>query len=104
MQIREDIMYDPFVNNIHSLSHFRPKTWDHKTPQNLAKPVVLTPNGKAQLVAQSAAAYQKLLDDRDLLDSIRGVSRGLEQAERGKGVPMRQFLPALADEHGISPK
>lgn len=68
------------------------------------KSVVLTVNGEAEVVVQSAAAYQKLLDDRGLLDSIRSVSRGLEQADRGEGVSMREFLEALADEHEISLK
>lgn len=93
------------VSNIHSLSDFQRNTRDHiKRLKKSGKPVVLTVNGEAEVVVQSAAAYQKLLDDRDLLDSIRSVSRGLEQAKRGEGVPMRQFLEALADEHRISLK
>jgi hypothetical protein len=61
-------------------------------------------NGEAEVVVQSAEAYQKLLDDRELLDSIRGISRGLEQAKRGEGRPMREFLENLAKGHGISLK
>ena len=53
---------------------------------------------------QSAEAYQKLLEDRELLDSIRSISRGLEQAKRGEGRAMREFLAVLAKEHGISLK
>ena len=55
-------------------------------------------------MVQSAEAYQKLLDDRELLESIRGISRGLEQAKRGEGRPMREFLEALGKEHGIALK
>ena len=68
------------------------------------KPAVLTVNGEAEVVVQSAEAYQKLLDDRELLDSIRSISRGLEQANRGEGRGMREFLKALAKEHRISLK
>ncbi len=68
------------------------------------KPAVLTVNGEAEVVVQSAEAYQKLMDDRELLDGIRSISRGLEQAKRGKGRAMREFLAALAKEHGISLK
>ncbi|MFN0100899.1 MAG: hypothetical protein ACKV2U_02295 [Bryobacteraceae bacterium] len=53
---------------------------------------------------QSANAYRKLLDDRELLENIRSISRGLEQAKRGKGRPLREFFEALAAEHGISLK
>ena len=61
-------------------------------------------NGEAEVVVQSAEAYQKLLDGRELLDSIRGISRGLEQAKRGEGCAMREFLEVLAKEHEISLK
>lgn len=68
------------------------------------KPVVLTVNGQAEVVIQSAQAYQKLLHDQELLEGLRGISRGLEQAKRGEGRPMREFLESLAGEHGISLK
>jgi PHD/YefM family antitoxin component YafN of YafNO toxin-antitoxin module len=68
---------------------------------DLVKPAVLTVNGEPGVVVQSAEAYQKFLDDLDLLDRIRGISRGLEQAKRGEGRPMRGFLDTLAKEHGI---
>jgi len=56
------------------------------------------------VVVQSAEAYQKLLDERELVETIRGISRGLEQANRGEGRPMREFLEELAREHRISLK
>lgn len=91
------------VVNIHSLSDFQRNAKDHiRKLKESGKPAVLTVNGEAEVVVQSAQAYQKLLDDRELLDSIRSISRGLEQAERGEGQAMREFLEALAKEHGIS--
>src|SRR5258706_15788627 len=91
--------------NIHSLSDFQRNAKDHiRKLKQSGKPAVLTVNGEAEVVVQSAEAYQKLLDDRDLLESIRSVSRGLEQAKRGEGRAMRGFLEALAKEHGISLK
>jgi len=93
------------VANIHSLSDFQRNTKDHiRKLKASGKPAVLTVNGEAEVVVQSAEAYQKLLDDRQLLDSIRSVSRGLEQAKRGEGRVMREFLATLAKEHGISLK
>jgi PHD/YefM family antitoxin component YafN of YafNO toxin-antitoxin module len=91
--------------NIHSLSDFQRNAKDHiRKLKKSGKPAILTVNGEAEVVVQSAEAYQKLLDDRELLDSIRGISRGLEQAKRGEGRPMREFLETLAKEHGISLK
>ena len=65
---------------------------------------MLTINGQAEVVVQSASAYQKLLEDRELLERLRSISRGLDQAKRGEGRPMREFLESLAKEHRISVK
>jgi len=90
---------------IHSLSDFQRNTKDHiRKLKKTGKPAILTVNGEAEVVVQSAEAYQKLLDDHELLESIRGISRGLEQARRGEGRPMRDFLEALAKEHGLALK
>jgi len=91
--------------NNHSLSDFQrnAKQLIRRLKQS-DKPAVLTLNGEAEVAVQSAEAYQKLLDDRELLDSIRSISRGLEQAKRGEGRAVRGFLASLAKEHGISLK
>ena len=48
--------------------------------------------------------HQKPLDERELVESIRGIRRGLEQANRGEGRPIREFFEELAKEQGISLK
>ncbi|MEP7355329.1 MAG: type II toxin-antitoxin system Phd/YefM family antitoxin [Acidobacteriota bacterium] len=93
------------LSNIHSLSDFQRNAKIHvKSLKESGEPAILTINGQAEVVVQSADAYQKLLEDHEVLDSIRKVSRGLEQAKRGEGKPMREFLNLLAKEHGISLK
>ncbi len=42
-------------------------------------PVVLTVNGKAELVVQDAESYQKLLDAFELLETLKGIKLGSEQ-------------------------
>ena len=91
--------------NIHSLSEFQRNARKHIRRLKVSgKPAILTVNGQAEVVVQSAEAYQKLLDNQELLESIRGINRGLEQAKRGEGRPLREFIEALAREHGISLK
>jgi PHD/YefM family antitoxin component YafN of YafNO toxin-antitoxin module len=91
--------------SIHPLSDFQRNTRAHiRRLKRSGKPAVLTVNGQAEVVVQSAEGYQKLLEERELLEAIRGISRGLEQANRGEGKPMREFLTELAREHGISLK
>jgi PHD/YefM family antitoxin component YafN of YafNO toxin-antitoxin module len=93
------------LGSIHSLSDFQRNAKQHiRKLKRSGKPAILTVNGQAEVVVQSTEAYQKLLDDRELLESIRGISRGLEQAKRGEGRQMREFLEELAKEHGISVK
>ncbi len=91
------------LTNVHALSDFQRNAKKHiRRLKASGKPAVLTVNGQAEVVIQSAESYQKLLRDRELLERIRSISRGLEQAKRGEGRPMRQFLEELAKEHGIS--
>ena len=93
------------LSNIYSLSEFQRNTRDHISKlKSSGAPVVLTVNGQAEVVVQSAEAYQKLLDDQSLLESLRSVSRGMEQAKRGEGRSLREFLEILGNEHGISLK
>ena len=89
--------------NIRSLSEFQRNVKGHiRKLKTSGQPVVLTINGHAEVVIQSAKAYQALLDDKELLETLRSVSRGLEQAKRGEGRPMREFLKGLAKENRIS--
>jgi PHD/YefM family antitoxin component YafN of YafNO toxin-antitoxin module len=91
------------LSDIHSLSDFQRNTKDHiRKLKESGKPAVLTVNGEAEVVVQSAGAYQKLLEDRELLLSIRSISRGLEQAKRGEGRAVRELLESIASDHGIS--
>ena len=93
------------LSNIHSLSDFQRNTRDHiRKLKKSGKPAVLTVNGEAEVVVQSAQAYQRLLDDQELLQNIRSIGLGLEQAKRGEGRSMREFPSTLAQEHGINLK
>ena len=93
------------LSDIHSLSDFQRNTRDHiRKLKKSGKPAVLTVNGEAEVVVQSAQAYQRLLDDQELLQNIRSIGLGLEQAKRGEGRSMREFLATLAQEHGMKLK
>ena len=61
-------------------------------------PVVLTVNGKAELVVQDAESYQKLLDAAELLETLKGIKQGLEQRPRGEGKKAEYFFAQLFDK------
>jgi len=91
--------------NIHSLSEFQRNVRVHlRRLKASGQPAVLTVNGHAEVVIQSAKAYQELLDDQDLLGTIRAISRGLQQARQGEGRSIREFLQEFAKEHRVSLK
>ncbi|HEY6350137.1 MAG TPA: type II toxin-antitoxin system Phd/YefM family antitoxin [Candidatus Angelobacter sp.] len=93
------------LENIYALSEFnRNAKGCIRKLKKSGKPAILTVNGQAEVVVQSAEAYQKLLSESELLEALRGISRGLEQANRGEGRPMRALLEELAGRRGISLK
>ena len=62
------------ANDIRSLSDFKRNTVELLDRlRKTGHPLVLTINGKAEVVVQDAAAYQTLLDR---LDAIEGIQRG----------------------------
>jgi PHD/YefM family antitoxin component YafN of YafNO toxin-antitoxin module len=64
-------------------------------------PVVLTVNGKAELVVQDAESYQKLLDSIEYLESIIGIKKGLEDIVSGDTQPLDKFVEEMQQKYGI---
>lgn len=70
-------------NNIRSLSEFQRNARTHiRRLKRSGKPEVLTLNGKAELIVQDAAAYQKLLESADLADSVRILRERLAKSPK----------------------
>jgi PHD/YefM family antitoxin component YafN of YafNO toxin-antitoxin module len=64
-------------------------------------PVVLTVNGKAELVVQDAESYQELLEAKDRMDAIEDIKRGLESMKRNAGKPAEKFFQEFFAEKRI---
>ena len=89
--------------DIQSLSNFKRNTGDFiKQLKETGEPVVLTVNGKAELVVQDAASYQELLELRDRLEAIAGIRRGLDSMEKGKGRLAGAVFESLRKKHNIT--
>jgi prevent-host-death family protein len=58
-------------------------------------PLVLTINGKAEIVVQDAKSYQRLLDLAERLETIEAVKEGLASIDKGEGKPMDEVFNAL---------
>ena len=88
--------------DIHSLSDFKRNTSEFlEQMRGNGHPVVLTINGKAELVVQDATSYQKLLDRVDQLEALEGIKRGLADVDAGRVTPLRQFEQEFRTKRGL---
>ena len=93
------------TRDIHSLSTFKRDTAKLVRQMKKTKePVVLTVNGKAELVVQDAESYQALLTAKDRIEAIEGIRRGLESMKQNRGRPAEEFFREFFAEKGISEK
>ena len=89
--------------DIHSLSSFKRNTVEFlEQMKQTGKPVVLTVNGKAELVVQDAKSYQKLLDALERLEAIAGIKQGLEDVETLRTSTLSEFEQEMQQKYGIS--
>ncbi len=65
-------------------------------------PLVLTVNGRAEVVVQDATSYQALLDRLERAETVAAIRQGIEQFERGKRIPLKQAERRLRKRHGFS--
>jgi PHD/YefM family antitoxin component YafN of YafNO toxin-antitoxin module len=90
------------LNDIHSLTDFQRNAREHvERLKQTGKPQVLTVNGQAELVVQSAQAYQQLLEDAEFTRSLKALRKSLQEAHRGEGLPARQIMEELARQQGF---
>jgi prevent-host-death family protein len=85
--------------DIQPLTDFKRNTADFLTRlKATGQPVILTINGKAELVVQDAKSYQRLLDLAERLETIQAVREGIASADRGEGQPMDELFDQLEKE------
>ena len=96
------------LNEIRSVSDFQRNAKEYiGTLKDSETPLVLTVNGRAELVVQNAASYQKLLNRLEELESkvqdeaIAAIRLGISQASEGKTKPARKALKELGERLGL---
>ena len=65
------------------------------------RPVVLTINGKAEVVVQDAKSYQQMLELVDRAEAVMGIRKGLASMARGEGIPAEIAFEKLRKKHNI---
>ena len=95
-------MFD-MTQDIRSLTEFKRHTVGFmKRIKTRHAPMILTVNGKAALVVQDPASYQKSLAAVDRADTMAAVQEGLHQADRGEGLALEVFEKKMRKKYGIS--
>jgi len=93
-------------SGVDSLTNFKRQTADFlERLQASGEPLVLTVNGKAQVVVQDAAAYQKLADaaaKAEREETVAAIREGLADVKAGRTKPARAVLDRLAKKYGIT--
>ena len=89
--------------DIQSLSSFKRNTSSAIAQmKQTGEPMVLTVNGKAEVVVQDAKSYQQLLEKIERLEAIAVIKQGLADIESGENRPIAEFMQEMHDKHGIS--
>src|SRR5712692_3311924 len=100
--ITEEARMIDLTEGIDSLTNFKRNTLAFLDRlRESGQPLVLTINGKAQLVVQDAASYQQLLEQIDRLQAMEGIQRGLDEMNAGKGKPLVQVDKEIRKKHRI---
>lgn len=87
MDLTQDIM---------SLSDFKRRSAALLEQMKVTKrPLVLTVNGRAELVVQDAASYQRLESLARRIEALEGIEEGLASMERGEGEAMDAVFDRL---------
>jgi prevent-host-death family protein len=88
--------------DIHPLTDFKRNTSSFvNRMKRTRRPVVLTVNGKAELVVQDAESYQETLDRLERFEAIEAIRIGIAAAGAGRVKPARKALAELQAKLGI---
>jgi len=82
--------------DIHSLTDFKKNTSEFINQlKETGEPVVLTINGRAELVVQDAASYQKLIELAEQAEELEISRRAVAEMKSGLGRPAAEMLAEM---------
>jgi PHD/YefM family antitoxin component YafN of YafNO toxin-antitoxin module len=83
-------------NDINSLSNFKRNTPEFlRQLKETGHPVVLTINGKAELVVQDTASYQKLIELAERAERMDALKASLDDMKAGRVIPSDNVLAEM---------
>jgi prevent-host-death family protein len=91
--------------DIHSLSDFKRNTSEYmERMKKSGNPLILTIHGKAELVVQDAANYQRLLELAERGEMREFLRESREDIEAGRTEPAVEALERLGKKHKLNRK
>jgi PHD/YefM family antitoxin component YafN of YafNO toxin-antitoxin module len=96
-------MPETLNEDVHELTDFQRNT-DALIDQmkRTHRPLVLTVDGKVELIVQDAEGYNQILERLDRLEAVDAIRVGIEDAKAGRVRPAREALSKLQEKLGIS--
>ena len=90
------------VRDIQPLTYFRRKSAEAvKHLKATRRPMLLTINGKAEVIVQDVRSYQRLLDIAAQADAAEGVRQGWDDLKRGRTKPARHVFDEIRREYDV---
>jgi prevent-host-death family protein len=91
------------LREIRSVTEFQRNIKDYVDRLKKNKtPLVLTVNGRAELVVQDAESYQVMLERLERAETLAAIKRGMDQFERREGIPLDEAEKKLRAKSGFS--
>ncbi len=90
------------LREVRSVTEFQRNIKDYvgRLKQNKT-PLVLTVNGRAELVVQDAGSYQLILERLERAETIAAIRRGMSVAYEGRMMPLEDAAAKLRAKHGL---
>ena len=91
------------LREVRSVTEFQRNIKDYVSRLKKKKtPLVLTVNGRAELVVQDAASYQLILERLERAETLAGIRRGIDQFTSGESITLDSAEQQLRSKHGFS--
>ena len=90
------------VRDIHSLSDFQRNTKEFLLQiKRTRNPIVLTVNGKSEIVVQDAESFQLMAERLERAEASTAIQRGIRDFEAGEVLDARQAFEEIRLKHAI---
>jgi prevent-host-death family protein len=90
------------TRDIHSLTEFKKNSSEFINQlKQTGEPVVLTINGKAELVVQDAASYQRLREAVEESRTLESIRQGIADMNAGRTISLDELKEHARARHGI---